>query len=62
MDYFVPNFGVDQDIIDSQSHEAAAIRRIKAPIIQAKEAAKKATEKAVKQEAAKKEADAPADN
>jgi len=24
VDYFVPNFGVDQDIADSQSHEAAA--------------------------------------
>ena len=24
MDYFVPNFGVDHEIADSQNHEAAA--------------------------------------
>jgi len=24
MDYFVPNFGMDQDIMDSQSHESAS--------------------------------------
>jgi len=29
MDYVVPNFGMDKDIVDSQAHEEAAIRRIK---------------------------------
>ena len=28
MDYFVPNFGVDKDIADSQAHEAAASEKL----------------------------------
>jgi hypothetical protein len=37
----VPNFGVDQDILDSQSHEAAAIKAIKEPYLKARSANKK---------------------
>ena len=32
MDYFVPNFGMDKDIIDSQNNEAAAIARLRGPV------------------------------
>ena len=28
MDYFVPNFGMDQDIMDSQSHESAVSKQL----------------------------------
>ena len=40
MDYFVPNFAVDQDIIDSQNNEAAAIKSIKGPAKKPAEAPK----------------------
>ena len=54
MDYFVPNFGMDQDIMDSQRHESNAIKTIKSP------AKKAAPAKAAPAKAAPKATPAPA--
>jgi hypothetical protein len=58
LNYFVPDFGVDQDIKDSQSHEAAAIKLIKTPAVKSApaEVAPAAGKAAAPVEAAKKEA------